>query len=128
MARKTTSGLTERESEIMEFLWEAGPSSSEKVRKNLSGSPHDSSVRTLLRILVDKGFVKSDSRKRPAKYSAIVKKDKAQRRAVSDLLSRMFGGSAETLVLRLLEDKQLSIEQIEEIKKSVTEGKKVHKS
>jgi len=123
MARKTTPGLTDRESEIMEILWDAGKSTSEEVRVKLSGWPHDSSVRTLLRILVEKGFVKVDSGKRPALYRAAVRKNKVQKRAVSHLLNRMFGGSAEKLVVRLLEDKQLSVEQLEEIKRSIAQDK-----
>jgi len=127
MARKPATGLTDRESEIMDIVWELGTASSEQIRLRLSGQPHDSSVRTLLRILVGKGFVKSNTKERPTLYSAAVKKDKAQKSAANRLVQRLFGGSAETLVLRLLEDKQLTIEQLEEIKqlaKKTTKGKK----
>ena len=124
MARKSTPGLTERESEIMDAIWELGTASSEQIRKKLSGEPHDSSVRTILRILIDKGFVKANSQKRPTQYSSLVKKNKAQKSAARQLVKRLFGGSAETLVLRLLEDKQLTVEQLEEIKRIAAQPRK----
>ncbi|MEM7455206.1 MAG: BlaI/MecI/CopY family transcriptional regulator [Planctomycetota bacterium] len=123
MARKPKPGLTERESEIMEVLWESGPATSEDVRSRLSGNPHDSSVRTFLRILIDKGMVKADSKKRPAVYRAAVRKDKVQKKEVGHLLKRMFGGSAESLVLRLIEDEQLTLDQLEEIRSSIKKRK-----
>ena len=127
MARKLTSGLTERESEIMDVLWELGAASSEQIRLRLPGKPHDSSVRTILRILIEKGFVKANAKERPIQYSALVKKDKAQKSAAKRLVQRLFGGSAEILVLRLLEDKQLTVEQLEEIKRLAAQPRKRRK-
>ena len=51
MARPTSTNLTERESEIMEILWDLGSATSQQVRQGLKGQPHDSSVRTILRVL-----------------------------------------------------------------------------
>ena len=127
MARKATAGLTERESEIMEVLWELESATSEEIRTRLKGKPHDSSVRTLLRILIKKKFVKANAKTRPTQYRAAVRKGKAQQNAVSHLVQRLFGGSPETLVLRMLENKQLTIEQLEEIKKLAAENNKEKK-
>lgn len=124
MPRKKSTELTERESEIMEILWSDGLVTSEHIRKQMSGKPHDSSVRTMLRILIEKGYVRSERDQRPALYKALVKKNRAQDRAVSNLLQRLFSGSAESLVLRLLEDKKISVEQLEQIKRTVRDGKK----
>ena len=124
MARKTTPGLTERESEIMEILWESEPATSEEIREKLKDKPHDSSVRTMLRVLIKKKCVSSVSKTRPAQYRAVIKKGKAQQSAVSHLVQRLFGGSAESLVLRMLEDKQLTLEQLEEIKNAASQTKK----
>jgi hypothetical protein len=54
MARPASKGLTERESQLMEILWENGPLTAESVRGNLPDQPHDSTVRNLLRILTNK--------------------------------------------------------------------------
>lgn len=121
MARPKTQVLTERESQIMEVLWDLGKATSEQVCKHLPGSPHDSSVRTLLRVLEKKKFVRVLSDQRPTQYRAAVPRAKAQKSAVKNLVERMFGGSAESLVVRLLEDKQLTVEQLDELRRSLAE-------
>ena len=67
MARRSSSLLTDRETEIMEVLWDKGLVSAEVVREQLPDHPHDSTVRTLLRVLKQKGFVRVRGRQ-PALY------------------------------------------------------------
>ena len=57
MGRTSAVSLTDREAEIMEQLWKLGTATSEQIRAELSGAPHDSTIRTMLRILEEKGFV-----------------------------------------------------------------------
>lgn len=118
MARPTSDILTQRESQIMEILWELGEATSEQVRGRLPGDPHDSSVRTLLRVLRTKGYVRLDSDTRPTIYRPAVPRSRIQGKAAKSLLQRFFGGSAEALVLRLLEDDQLTSKQLDELKKA----------
>ena len=118
MARPRSDILTERESQIMEILWKLGESTSEQVRERLPGNPHDSSVRTLLRVLKSKGYVNVNSAVRPSMYRPAVARWRVQRKAAKSLLARFFGGSAEALVLRLLEDEQLTPRQLEELRES----------
>ena len=118
MARRASDVLTERESQIMGILWELGKATSEQVRERLPGDPHDSSVRTLLRVLHTKGYVRLNRRKRPATYRPLVSQARVQQKAAQSLLHRFFGGSAEALVLRLIEDEQLSQEQLAQLKKT----------
>ena len=110
--------LTEREAQIMDVIWGLGEATAEQVRGAMPGEPHDSTVRTLLRVLVNKGFLKVESRGKAYLYRAEVDRHKAQKLAVGRLLSRFFGGSAETLVLRLIEDVQLTAEQLDELRRS----------
>ena len=119
MARPTSTNLTERESEIMEILWDLGSATSQQVCQGLKGQPHDSSVRTILRVLQKKSLVKADRKKRPTLYRAAIPRVKAQKKAVKSLINRLFSGSAESLVVRLLEDKQLTVEQLEDLKKGL---------
>ena len=119
MPRPPSEVLTERESQIMRILWRLGEANSEQVRQSLPGSPHDSTVRTLLRILKTKGYVRVDSSVRPALYRPAVAQDKVQRKAAKTLLQRFFGGSAEALVVRLLEDEELTPEQLGALRKSM---------
>ena len=110
--------LTEREALIMDEIWRLGEATAEQVRSGLPGEPHDSTVRTLLRVLVKKGFLKVEPRGKAYWYQPAVERHCAQKLAVGRLLSRFFGGSAESLVLRLIEDKQLTAEQLDELRRS----------
>jgi BlaI family transcriptional regulator, penicillinase repressor len=115
MSRQTTATLTPREAEIMRILWEGGPASADDVRTALADGAHDSSVRTILRILEQKGHVTHKAVGKAYIYSPRVQQDAAQKTAMRDLLRRFFGGSAKSLILRLMEDRELSADQLAEI-------------
>ena len=115
MPRRPAEMLTEREAQIMDVLWELGEATAEQVRQRLADGPHDSTVRTLLRVLKDKRYVRIRGRQ-PAVYVPIVAKKDAQHTAARRLIDRFFGGSANEFVLRLLEDERLSLAEIEKLK------------
>jgi predicted transcriptional regulator len=110
--------LTEREAQIMDVLWRRGEALADEVREDLPGRPHDSTVRTLLRILETKGFVAHETRGKSYVYRPAIERAQAQLSALKNFLSRLFGGSAEDLVLRLVEDEILTPEQLEQIRKA----------
>ena len=120
MARPSSDTLTEREAQIMEILWSHGDATAEQIRELLPDRPHDSTVRTLLRILESKGYVAREGPGRPLVYKAEVSRSKAQRTALQRLLGRLFRGSPEALALRLLEDRHLTPEQFEEIARNAS--------
>ncbi len=128
MARPKTEVLTEREAQIMSVLWDLGEASSDEVRVKLPGSPHDSSVRTMLRVLVEKRLVKVNNAVRPAVYRAAIPRSKMRARAAASLLKRFFSGSAEELVQHLLDDEQLTPEQLAELKRQYGSRGKAKKS
>ena len=112
-ARKT---LTARESQIMAVLWTRGEAMADEIRRDLADEPHDSTVRTLLRVLERKGYVRHIKRGKAFVYRPAVKQAKAQRQALVRLAKQFFGGSPEALVLRLLEDEQITLEQLDELR------------
>jgi predicted transcriptional regulator len=118
VAQINTEMLTEREAQIMNVLWTLGAAPADEVRAALPGKPHDSTVRTLLRILESKGYVLHDIRGKSYVYRPAVERAQAQRSALRNFLGRLFGGSAENLVLRLIEDEVLTPTQLEQIRKS----------
>ncbi len=123
MPRNRSEALTDREAQIMAVLWEQGPSTADVIREALAAELHDSTVRTLLRVLESKGYVRHVARGKAYVYRAVVKRAKAERKAVRSMLQRFFGGSVEALVLRLMEDEQLTPERIEELKKRLPDDR-----
>jgi BlaI family transcriptional regulator, penicillinase repressor len=118
MPRRKATPLTEREAAIMDVLWARGRATAEEVRAALQGRPHDSTVRTLLRVLETKGHVRHEAAGKVYVYRPVTARDKAQRSALESLLTRFFGGSAEDLVLRLLEEEHLTAEELAELLRS----------
>ena len=122
MSRKTQQ-FTPLELEIMKVLWAAGPGSVQEVQAGLGGEPLAyTTVQTMLNILVRKGKVKRVLKGRAYVYQPAVRRLDAVAQTVSDLIDRMFGGSAEELVMGLLETKQLTPERLKELQKKVEEG------
>jgi predicted transcriptional regulator len=102
----------------MAILWQLGEASAEEIRKHLNDESHDSTVRTLLRVLVRKRYVRTSQRRRPAIYRPVIAREQVQQQAARGFLQRFFSGSAESLVLRLLEDEELTPAQLEQLQKS----------
>ncbi len=119
MARTSSETLTPREAQIMEVLWNKGAATAEQIRSELPDRPHDSTIRTILRVLKQKGYVRNSTKGKAYVYRPAVKRASAERSAVRSVLQRFFGGSTEALVMRLIEDDQISPEQIEALKKRI---------
>ena len=118
MARPPSRTLTGREAEVMDAVWRLGEATAEQVREALPEALHDSTVRTLLRVLEAKGYLRHEARGKAYFYSAAVGREKAQGSALRDVLARFFGGSAEDLVLRLIEDERITPEQLDALRQA----------
>ena len=118
MARaKTTSELTPLELEIMKVLWETGPAAVQVVQERLAVERRlaYNTVQTMLNVLQRKGKVTRELQGRAYVYAPVVSRVQASRQAVGDLVHRMFDGSAESLVLSLVETRQLTPEKLAEL-------------
>jgi predicted transcriptional regulator len=124
VARPTTEILTEREARIMGVLWDLGTASAEEVREALPGQPHDSSVRTLLRVLEEKGYVRHVLLGRKYVYQPAVPRPEAQRAAIRSLLARFFDGSVEDLIIRMIGDGLIDLATWEKLKRVHREYRK----
>jgi predicted transcriptional regulator len=120
MGRTSAASLTDREAQIMEQLWKLGRATSEQVRVQLPGQPHDSTIRTMLRILEDKGFVRHRRQGRSFVFEPLVPREKVQARTLGHIIRRFFSGSPQDLVLRLLEDEQLSSADLKSLMREVS--------
>ena len=109
--------FTDREIDVMEVLWERGPSLVVEVREALKDELAYTTVLTILRTLEGKGYVSHEQEGRGHRYFAAVKQQAAQRSALRHLTSKLFKGSAELLFTHLVSDHKLSAEQIRNMRK-----------
>ena len=128
MPRPTTKTLTDREAQIMAVLWEHNEATAEQIRGELPGNPHDSTIRTLLRILESKGYIRHTVRGKAYVYRPAMGRARAERKAVHSILKRFFSGSAEALVLRLIEDEDVTPEQLAQLKSIKPKRRKSRKT
>jgi len=99
----TLGGLSRRERQIMEILYQRGKASASEVREAMDDAPGYSAVRGLLRVLEDKGHVKHQAEGLRYVYVPTVARDKAKRAAVKHVLDTFFKGSPEQVVAALLD-------------------------
>src|SRR5918912_3668808 len=111
MARPKTENLTPLELEIMHVLWETGPANVQTVQQRLKRELAYTTVQTMLNILHRKGKVKRSLKERAYLYRPAVSRQHVVRRTMGDLIDRMFGGSAERLVMSLVETRHLTPEK-----------------
>jgi BlaI family transcriptional regulator, penicillinase repressor len=120
LAKKNSSELplTPLELEIMNVLWETGPANVQTVQAHMRDrDPAYTTVQTMLNVLHRKGKVKRRLKDRAYFYRPVVSRQSAVTQAVGDMINRFFGGSADGLVLNLVETRQLTPEKLAEIQK-----------
>ncbi len=116
--------LTPLELEIMQVLWDAGPANVQTVQESLTTrNLAYTTVQTMLNVLHRKGKVKRRLKDRAYLYQPIVTRKNAVGQALGDVLDRFFGGSADSLVLSLLESRKLTPERLAQLQKLVAQKK-----
>jgi predicted transcriptional regulator len=109
--------LTDREADVMQVLWDHGPSVVADVRRHLPDQLAYTTVLTVLRVLESKGYVGHKEEGRVHRYFSAVKQEAAQKSALHHLTSKLFKGSTEMLFAHLVSDKKLTPEQIRRMRK-----------
>lgn len=97
------AGLSRRERQIMDILYQRGKSSASEVREAMPNPPGYSAVRAMLRVLEEKGHVRHQAAGLKYVYIPTVTRDKAKRSAVKHLLETFFSDSPEQIVAALLD-------------------------
>jgi BlaI family transcriptional regulator, penicillinase repressor len=111
MARPRVKELTQRELEIMHAFWRGGELTAALVRDHLANHGRQlayTTVATLIRILLEKGYLKQTSQRRPFTYRPVRSFSDVSQRIIGDVVSRVFHGSRAALLLQLMEDNDLS--------------------
>ena len=121
MARRKTEHLTPLELEIMHVLWEHGAANVQTVQRNLKRELAYTTVQTVLNILHRKSKVQRAMKDRAYFYKPIVSRSHVTGEHMRDILDRLFGGSAESLVMSLLETKHLTPKKLARLQKLLEE-------
>jgi predicted transcriptional regulator len=112
--------LTRLELQIMQVLWNNGPSTVQAVQQSLPGDQLAyTTVQTMLNILQRKGKVKRKLLGKAYEYRPVLSRDKALREAASDMLDRMFGGSVEALLMSLVKSNHLDADKLAKLQKRI---------
>jgi len=127
MTKRMTSGarvrapLTDLENEVMRAVWDAGACTVEAVHQTVSRKRNlkETTIRTLLRRLEQKGYLTHESDGRAYVYRAVEPARSLAARAVRQIIDRFCQGSVEELVSGMVEAKVLSKGDLERLEKSV---------
>lgn len=113
MARiKQNEQLTPLELEIMQVLWEKEFANVQTVQQRLDRELAYTTVQTMLNILLRKGKVKRKLIDKAYFYCPVVSRTQVISQTIEDLINRMFGGSAENLVMSMVETEHLSADKL----------------
>jgi BlaI family transcriptional regulator, penicillinase repressor len=123
--RKESATLTSQELEIMKVVWELESATVREVYEKLLDSRKVAytTVMTMMQILERKGHLKKISADRAFVYRPAKPKSQVIRQMVREFVSRVFNGSAEPLVMHLVEDSRLSKHELAQISRLISEKK-----
>jgi predicted transcriptional regulator len=108
--------LADREAEIMEVLWDHGPSTVTEVQQRVSDELAYTTVLTILRNLESKGYVSHDSEGKAHRYSPLVEREAARRSALRAMADKFFKGSTSMLLTHLVADEKLSPAELRRVR------------
>ena len=122
---KPPKGLGEVEQMVMDYVWSHSPCTAESCREALASTRpmKDSTIRTVLRRLEAKGFVTHEIDGRTFVYRAAENRQNVAIRAVKSIIDRFCGGSAEELVVGLVNSDMIDRHQLEQLARKVAQGK-----
>ena len=114
-----SSQPTAVELEILRILWDLGPCTVRQVHQRLSEDKETNYSTTvkMLAVMLGKGLVKRDDSVRPLVYRSAMSRERAAKSFLSDLIDKVYNGSAMSLVLQALASGKASKEEIDEARK-----------
>ena len=120
------AGLSRRERQIMEILFQRGKASAAEVREAMEDAPSYSAVRAMLRVLEEKGHVRHQEEGLKYVFLPTVAREKAKRSAVKHLMDTFFAGSPEQTVAALLDvaSTRLTSEELDRMSEMIEKAKR----
>src|SRR5579871_903743 len=117
--------LGDVEQAVMDFIWTNASTTAEACREALSSTRpmKDSTIRTVLRRLEEKGYLRHEIEGRTFIYKPSDQRQNVAVRAVKNIIDRFCGGSAEALVLGMVDNAVLDRKQLERLARKIAEGR-----
>ncbi len=109
--RRSSGHPTDAELEILQVLWDRGPSTVREVHEALGGESANTTVLKFMQIMTEKGLLRRDSTQRPQRFEPISSRADTQRKILDGVMERVFRGSPGNLVLQALSTKGASAEE-----------------
>ncbi len=114
--------FTQRELDIMSVLWKRGSGTVTEVREDYGSEAGYTGVLKLLQILEEKGMVRHEQEGRAYRYFPVVAPDDAGGAALGRIVDKIFLGSAEMAVARLVSDRSLGQDEVDRLKALLDEA------
>ena len=108
--------LTEKETELMNMLWERGPLFvREMVDLYPDPKPHFNTVATTIRILESKGYVDHEVLGGSHRFKAVADRSEFRSKSIGDVIRNFFGNSYKLAISSLIEEEKISVDEVKEI-------------
>lgn len=115
--------LGDLEREVLELVWTHGPISADAVQKRLEKALKESTVRTVLKRLEEKGYLKHTTESRTFLYSATQTRSSAAARAVKGIVDRFCNGSVEDVLVGLVDAEVLDRRELTRLAEKISKAK-----
>lgn len=117
--------LSNLEHLVMDVLWKRGPSTAEEVRLALEKRHFmkESTTRTILKRLEDKGYVRHHTEGRTNIYSGVEQRANVAARAVQRLIERLYGGSVEELLVGMVDNEVVDRAELASLARKIARRK-----
>ena len=108
--------LTRAEEQVMQVLWSLKKSFLKEIVENSpEPRPHPNTIATILKILVEKGFVDFETQGRNNLYHPKISREEYGKKSAQQVVKGYFNGSPALLVSQFLSDNKLSVEELESL-------------
>lgn len=116
--------LSPLEQLVMDYVWSHGASTADHVRGGIARPLKDSTIRTILRRLEEKGFVRHEVEGRTYVYRPTGRREHVAAGAVRQIIERLCGGSVEQLLVGMVESEVLDSQQLRRLAAKIADRKK----
>jgi predicted transcriptional regulator len=119
--------LTRAEEQVMQILWQLKHGFLKDILDKMPApKPHSNTVATILKILIDKGFVNYEVQGRNNLYKPAVSKTEYGKKSINQLIKGYFEGSPAKLVSHFVNENKLSQEELETLLEQIKNAKNHH--